>query len=186
MTRLRASISSLGRLRNALAAALCFGAALFVWSTSDLPTSGTFQHANPLQGIASLRLETLRSEPFKLEADAERMTLIYFWASWCIPCQMEMPKLDELSADYGDSLRVLGINFGENRAAAAQFASEMGVSYTLLLDIEGEAAHLFRVRQVPTSFLLDEDLALIHVYYGVFSKDQALRDMARALEQRDA
>ena len=183
MTRRMGSPKGLGKWRNAVAAAVCFGAALVIWLWTGLPDADAFEHVPPPADLESLPLETLAGEPFELTARPGRVTVINFWATWCLPCRAEMRELDALWRAHGDSLHVIGINFGESRREALGYANNLNLGYTLLLDATGEAATRFGVRQLPTTFLLDDRLSLKRAYYGPLSVDRLLRDMA-ALSRR--
>jgi thiol-disulfide isomerase/thioredoxin len=68
-------------------------------------------------------------------ADAgDRITWVNFWATSCEPCRTEMPAMQRISEEYGDDLRILGVNWGEAPAAVADFAERYGVTYPILLD----------------------------------------------------
>lgn len=47
--------------------------------------------------------------------------LVDFWASWCGPCRMIAPILDELAVDYGDKLSIVKVNVDENQESPAKF-----------------------------------------------------------------
>jgi thiol-disulfide isomerase/thioredoxin len=67
------------------------------------------------------------------DADA-RITWVNFWATSCEPCRTEMPAMQRLATEYADDLLVLGVNWGEEDAAVADFVGRYGVTYPILLD----------------------------------------------------
>lgn len=68
-------------------------------------------------------------------ADANgRLIWINFWATWCPPCRTEMPMMQRLHERYGDRLLVIGVDFGEEQDAVAEFVDRYGIGYPILLD----------------------------------------------------
>jgi thiol-disulfide isomerase/thioredoxin len=63
-----------------------------------------------------------------------RITWVNFWATSCEPCRTEMPAMQRIAEEYADELLVLGVNWGEEDAVAADFADRYGVTYPILLD----------------------------------------------------
>jgi len=58
------------------------------------------------------------------EADvlkADGVVLVDFWASWCMPCQMLGPIIDELGDELGDKVKVCKMNVDENRETAGKY-----------------------------------------------------------------
>lgn len=67
------------------------------------------------------------------EADA-RVVWVNFWATSCEPCRTEMPAMQRLAEVYSDELLIVGVDWGEERAAVADFVSRYGVRYPIMLD----------------------------------------------------
>ncbi len=65
---------------------------------------------------------TLADDNFAAELQkAELPVIVDFWASWCGPCQMLAPVLEELAADYSGRVLVGKLNVDENRRTAEEF-----------------------------------------------------------------
>lgn len=68
-------------------------------------------------------------------ADADgRVTWVNFWATSCEPCRTEMPAMQVLAELHPDDLLILGVDWGEERTAVADFAARYGIGYPILLD----------------------------------------------------
>jgi peroxiredoxin len=87
-----------------------------------------------------------------------RVVLVTFWASWCAECRPEMPLFERLHRDFAArGLTVLGINFAEEQSRVQQYAEELGLTFALVLDPQGELSRLYGVIGLPTTFLVARD-----------------------------
>lgn len=73
--------------------------------------------------------------------EAERPLLVDFWASWCMPCRMVSPILDEIANERQGSLTVAKVNVDENRAIAAQYGV-MSIPTVIRFEHGGEVARV--------------------------------------------
>ena len=99
--------------------------------------------------------EIIHSSDAAFENDvlkSELPVLVDFWATWCGPCQMIAPLIDELALTYKGRLRVVKVNVDENREVPARYGI-MGIP-TLLLFKGGEMMESI-VGVVPRNRLVD-------------------------------
>jgi thiol-disulfide isomerase/thioredoxin len=112
-------------------------------------------------------LTDLQGRRVRLQDFRGRVVLLNFWATWCAPCREEFPAMVALSRDLGDQgLVVAAVNFQEERELVAGFAQEFGVSFTVLLDPDGETARAYRVQALPTTVFVDRQGRLAGVALG--------------------
>ena len=98
-----------------------------------------------------------------------RVTFVNFWATWCGPCAIEMPALEQVYRKYQDQgLVVLGINQGEAGERVTQYLRNNNLSFPSVLDTETSIARQYRVTGYPTTWLVDADGTLRQVRRGAF------------------
>lgn len=87
-----------------------------------------------------------------------KWVLVNFWASWCIPCREEAPKLQKFQEEHaGANFTVLGIDTQDLSDDGNKFAREFGLTYPQLHDGNGDNGHEFGTTGVPENYLLKPD-----------------------------
>ncbi len=71
--------------------------------------------------MADINVITLTNDNFNEYIDGELPLLVDFWASWCGPCRMLGPVIDEIASSYKDKLNVGKVNVDEQPELASQF-----------------------------------------------------------------
>ena len=91
--------------------------------------------------------------------------LLNFWASWCGPCRIEHKYILKLSKIK--NLKIIGINFKDDKINAKKFLNELGNPFFVLTtDIEGKKSVNFGVYGIPETFLVNKDLIILKKYIG--------------------
>ncbi len=114
-------------------------------------------------------LSTPDGEVYTLSELEGRPILINLWASWCGPCRQEMPAMQNLFEEYKDEgFIVLAVNttHQDNYDAAVGFANELGLTFPILMDINGQVSDLYQLRATPTSFFVDTKGIIQEVVLG--------------------
>jgi thiol-disulfide isomerase/thioredoxin len=105
-----------------------------------------------------LLLPTLHGGVFDLEAVEGQPVWINVWASWCPPCRVEFPDIDEIRlAAADDGLVFLAINFGESTAAIRSFLENTGYTFDVGLDVTGEFEAQYQVSSLPMHIFIASD-----------------------------
>jgi peroxiredoxin len=96
-----------------------------------------------------------------------KVVLVNFWASWCAECRPEMPAFERLHRELAPKgLVVVGVNAREERTAIRRYASELGLTFPLVLDPDGKINAAYGVVGLPTTFVVARDGRVIALAVG--------------------
>lgn len=116
-------------------------------------------------------LPSLEGESLSLSAFEGRPVLINFWASWCPPCREEMPHL-QAAAEANPELVVFAVDATHterNADQVADFVDEFGLTFPVVLDVDGAVNELYLVRALPTSYFVDRSGIIRARYLGALT-----------------
>jgi thiol-disulfide isomerase/thioredoxin len=94
------------------------------------------------------------------ETDAGRPVLVNIFASWCGPCEREMPMLIA-AADANPEIAFLGIDHLDRLEDGRAFVDQLGVSFPTIHDLDGDVAAAVGARGMPTTVVFDTDGVLV-------------------------
>lgn len=119
------------------------------------------------------KLQNLDGEEVQLSDFRGHPVLINLWATWCGPCRLEMPAIQERFELYEeDGLVVLAVDFDEPAKVVEDFRNELGLTFQILLDPGANVQKLYRNRNYPTSFFVDESGVIQVHHIGVMTEEQ--------------
>ena len=119
----------------------------------------------------------------RLAAHRGTPVVLTFFASWCHPCEEEMPLLEAAHTDDPNGFDVLAVTFRDLRADAVQFTDRLGVTYPALFDTDGKVGDRYGVSGIPQTWFIDADGVVRDRVYGITSK-RALDEPLHALLAR--
>lgn len=100
--------------------------------------------------------DTLAGEAFDLAELGGKVTIVNFWASWCVECRREHPAFVRVAQRYqGEPVAFVGVIFQDDPASARAYMQEMGGDWPNVLDPSGRIAIDYGVYGVPETFLID-------------------------------
>jgi peroxiredoxin len=140
--------------------------------------AGSLSEAAPDFALTNLAGKTVRLSDFK-----GKIVLLDFWATWCAPCQEEIPNFVQLQKQYsGRGFTVLGIALDDDGAAVVKpLAQKLGVNYPLVLGDTQVAARYGGLQAVPTAFLIGRDGRILKTFIGPRSKSEWEQTIQMAL-----
>jgi thiol-disulfide isomerase/thioredoxin len=160
------------------------------------PTKANFKAAASASAPELAVAEWIDQTPAKLSDLRGQVVLLDFWATWCGPCQVTIPKLNSLHKKYKDKgLVILGVTKYEGSAEGRrltpaeevaflrQFKKKNGVSYGYAVaDPADKNSENYGVSSIPTAVLIDRQGIVRHIITGVYpGSDEELSGMIKKL-----
>ena len=130
---------------------------------------GRAELGSPAPGFTT---ETLDGAVVRLSQYRGKPVLLNFWATWCAPCQEEMPLIQRASdLDKGQGLTVLAVNYQQTNASSMRaFLRKVGVHFPAVYDPSGQIAGEYGVTiGLPVSVFIDRSGKVDFIQVGQMS-----------------
>lgn len=105
-------------------------------------------------------LMSLNGETIRLSDLRGKGIILNFWASWCPPCQEEMPALQRVHQVYrAQGVEVIAVNVTSQDTLfnARNFVQAKGLTFPILFDEQGSVQSMYRINGLPTTFFIDRE-----------------------------
>lgn len=116
-----------------------------------------------------------------------KITLVDFWASWCVPCKASFPEMDALNKTYQkQGFQVVAVNLDANIKAMEGFLAKRNVSFAIIRDESQELIKSAGIETFPTSFLVDKAGVIRYVHegwHGKKSKEELESEIQKLLSE---
>ena len=119
--------------------------------------------------------------PDKLSQYSGKPIVLNFWASWCGPCQMEMPHFEQAYLDLGEDVQFLMVNMTSGREtlkSAQDFLAETGYTFPVLFDLDLDAAYTYGAYSLPMTVFIDTQGNVQDVAIGAIDEATLLSKIA--------
>ena len=111
----------------------------------------------------------VHAEELNLSAYKGKVVYLDFWASWCVPCRLSFPWMNQVQQVYAPKgVVVVAVNVDRDRAQADAFLSQMPHNFRVVYDSSGKIAGQFNFKDMPTSVLIGRDGKQHFVHSGFF------------------
>ncbi len=150
---------------------------------SVLLAAAAFGQKTAEKPLPNLALDNINGQKWNLEEMRGSVVLLNFWATWCAPCQTEIPALVSLSKKYKtDGLKIVGVSVdSKNVAQINEFIKEFKIDYPIVLAVPGSL--LSQQKAIPMSLLIDEKGVLAKKYVGAIEEADLEKDIRELLKK---
>ncbi|HHY54920.1 MAG TPA: redoxin domain-containing protein [Chloroflexi bacterium] len=150
-------------------AVLVFGGG-WLWWTQPAAVAGGDQTAAAQPAVGrpapDFTLPTLDGGEFRLSDQRGKPVVLNFWATWCGPCQRELPAIERAAEHYRDAVVFVAVDQAETIQTVQRFAEQMGLTITVPLDGEQLVGERYDVMGLPTTYFIDADGVIRSVWMG--------------------
>jgi peroxiredoxin len=146
--------------------------------------SSAFAASGDAAGPApSFTLTNLTGQPGGLGEYKGQVVMVNFWATWCGPCQQEMPLLDQMYKKYKPAgFTLIGVNVDKESPAVKELLARKPVSFPVLLDPANQVSKAYHVDEMPSSVIIDRKGQIRYVHRGYKPGDENdYQDLIRKL-----
>jgi cytochrome c biogenesis protein CcmG/thiol:disulfide interchange protein DsbE len=119
-------------------------------------------------------VEDLDGAPVSLEALRGTPVILNFWSTWCQPCKIEHPFLQDAARAFPD-VKFYGVLYGDEPQKARRFLQQQGSAYPILVDPGGRMAIDYGVTGVPETFFIDRNGVIAAKFSGPVPPDELQR-----------
>ncbi|MBE3648003.1 TlpA family protein disulfide reductase [Paenibacillus polymyxa] len=138
----------------------------------------------PGQQLPSMILKGLNGKSYDVGAPRNKAMIISFWASWCDPCRLEAPMMNELYSKYKHAVDVYGINVTryDRLEDVQKFSRSLALRFPILLDEQGAFFEQFGGAAFPTHVMIDHHGQVREIIIGMLS-ERELEGKIEALQK---
>jgi peroxiredoxin len=121
----------------------------------------------------SFTLAALTGQQAALSQYKGQVVMVNFWATWCGPCQQEMPLLDQMYKKYKPAgFTLIGVNVDKEAPAVRDLMARKPVSFPVLLDPANQVSKAYHVDEMPSSVLIDRKGEIRYIHRGYRPGDE--------------
>lgn len=144
------------------------------------------QEGNTGRKAPNFKIEDINGKTYELEKEiGSGPVIINFWATWCIPCREELPKLHEIYKDLKEQgLKLFSISIDDERSSSKvePFVKQKGFTFPVLLDPASSVRQKYYATDVPFTVILDKTGNIVYSHQSYKKGDELkIREIVESL-----
>ena len=143
-----------------------------------LSVSAVQAQDNEKRSIPDVQLKDVSGQTVNLAhyGANEKITILSFWATWCVPCKKELNNInyliEEWATSYNAELVAISIDNARNASKVKPFAAGQNWSFEVLLDTNGQSKREFNFQTVPYTLVADQNGQIVYKHSGYVEGDE--------------
>ncbi|WP_250278967.1 redoxin domain-containing protein [[Clostridium] colinum] len=153
-------------------------------TTEDVNQAETKEEMKELPDLFDFTLTDQYGNTHTLSDYKGKVVFLNFWATWCKPCLIEMPHIEEIYKEYGlnkEEVIILGVanpsskdylhNSDVSKEEIIKFIEEQGYTFPIVFDETGQTFKDYFIRSFPTTFMINKEGKIYGYLSGAITKD---------------
>jgi thiol-disulfide isomerase/thioredoxin len=131
-------------------------------------------------------LKSLDGTPLRLSDYRGKVILLDFWATWCAPCQEEIPRFVEWQSKYQDrGLQVIGMSMDDSPEPVQKFGREFRMNYPVALETQDVASKYRGIFGLPVNIVIGRDGKIKAKHLGMYDLTLLKQELTSQLESKE-
>ena len=153
----------LGRIPSTLGLTLCLAFSLVTAATAAAASGPA----------PAFQLDAVTGEATNLSQFKGQVVMLNFWATWCGPCQQEMPLLEQMYKKYKPAgFTLVGVNVDKEAPPVRALLAKRPVSFPVLLDPASQVSKAYHIDEMPSTVLIDRKGNIRYLHRGYKPGDE--------------
>ena len=130
------------------------------------------QHVEIGEPAPDFALVDMNGERHRLSDYQGQGVFLNFWATWCKPCEREMPYIENSYQEFKDKgVKVLTVDVGESDLVVNNFIKRHGLTFPVMIDTDGQVQTAYKINPLPITFLIDKDGNVVRSHTGELTQE---------------
>jgi len=112
------------------------------------------------------------TDVINLESLRGKGVMLNFWATYCEPCEAEMPFMESLYPKYKDDIEIVAVSLDLNDLVIHRFIDKYDLTFPVVHDKKSEVMDLYKVGPIPSTFFINPDGEIVNKVSGPLTLDQ--------------